>query len=108
MKLNKSGNKIKSDIYCQLHLNFFMPFMAFKSQVKGRAICNLCKRNQKEQYHKILPCTVTKNLFNRFQILLIAIYPENVNEQEMVLGHKINTKEDKYQKTLRNFLTFHY
>ena len=103
---NKSGNKIKPDIYCQLHLNFFMPFMAFKSQVKGSAICNLCKRNQKEQYHEILSCTVTKDLFDRFQILLTAIYPENVNAKEMVLGLKIDTKENKHQKALRNFLTF--
>ena len=100
---NKSGNKIKSDIYCQLHLNFFTPF---RSQVKGSAICNLCKRNQREQYHEISSCTVTKNLFNRFQILLTAIYPENVTEKEMVLGLKIDTKEDKYQKALRNFLIF--
>ena len=57
---NKSGNKVKSDTYCQLHLNFFMAFMAFKSQVKGSAICNSRKRNQKEQYHEILSCTVTK------------------------------------------------
>ena len=103
---NKSGNKIKSDIYCQLHLNFFTPFMAFKSQVKGSAICNLCKRNHKEEYHEILSCTVTKDLFDRFQILLTAIYPENANEKEMVLGLKIDTKENKYQKALRNFLTF--
>ena len=103
---NKSWNKVKSDIYCQLHLNFFTPFMAFKSQVKGNAICNLCKRNQTEQYHEILSCTVTKNLFDRFQILLTAIYQENVDEKEMVLGLKIDTKEDKYQTALGNFLTF--
>ena len=67
--------------------------MAFKSQVKGSAICILCKRNKKEQYHEILSYTVTKDLFNRFQILLTAIYPENVNEKEMVLGLKIDTKK---------------
>ena len=82
--------------------------MAFKSQVKASAICNLCKRNQKEQYHEILSGTVTKNLFNRFQILLTAIYSENVNEREMILGLKIDTIEDKYQKafTIGSFLTF--
>ena len=103
---NKSGNKIISDIYCQLHVNFFMPFMASKNQVNGSTICNLCKAIQKEQYHASLSCTVTKNLFNRFQMLLTAIYPENVNEKEMVLGLKIDTKENKHQKALRNFLTF--
>ena len=80
--------------------------MAFKSQVKGNAICNLCKRNQTKQYHEILSCTVTKNLLDRFQILLTAIYQENVDEKEMVLGLKIDTKEDKYQTALVNFLTF--
>ena len=38
---NKAENKIKSDIFCQLHLNFFTPFMAFKNQVQASAICNL-------------------------------------------------------------------
>ena len=54
----------------------------------------------------ILSCTVTKIFFNRFQILLTAIYPGNVDEKEMVLGLKIDTKEDKYQKASRNFMTF--
>ena len=40
------------------------------------------------------------------QILLTAIYRENVDEKEMVFALKIDTKEDKYQKALRNFLTF--
>ena len=47
-----------------------------------------------------------QKLFDRFQILLTTIFPENVDEKEMVLGLKIDTKEDKYQKALRNFLTF--
>ena len=83
-----------------------MPFMALKTQVNGSTICNLCKAIQKEQYHAILSCTVTKNLFNRFQILSTAIFLENVNEKEIVLGLTIDTKEDKYQKALQNFLTF--
>ena len=91
----KTNQRIKSDICCQSHLNSFIPFMDFKSQVQGNAICNLCKRNQTEQYHEILFCTVTKNLLNRFQILLTAIFPENVDEKKIVLGFKIDTKEDK-------------
>ena len=48
-----------------------------------------------------------KNLFNRFQILLTAIFPENADEKEiMVSGRKIDTKEDKDQKASRNFVTF--
>ena len=80
--------------------------MAFKSQVKYSAICNLCKGNHTEQYHEIFSCTVTKNLLNRFQTLFTAIYLENLDEEKMVLGLKIDTKEDKYQKALQNFLTF--
>ena len=61
---NKTGNKIKSDIFCQLHLNFFTPLMALKNQLQTSAICNLCRKHQAEQHHEILSCNVTKNLFD--------------------------------------------
>ena len=47
-----------------------------------------------------------KIFFERFKILLTAIFSENVDGKEMILGLKIDIKEDKYQKALRNFLTF--
>ena len=93
MKTNQGIKKIRHILPVTFKL--FYALHGFKSQVNGNAISNLCKRNQTEQYHEILSCTVTKNLFNRFQIILTAIYPENVDEKEMVLGLKIDTKEVK-------------
>ena len=80
--------------------------MAFKNQLQTSAICNLCRKHQAEQHHKILSCNVTKNLFDRFQILLMSIFPENIYEKEMVFGLEICEKEEKYRKELRNFITF--
>ena len=77
-----------------------------KYRVQDSAVCNLSERNQTEQRQEILSCAVTGNLFNRFQILLTAIFQENVDEKEMALGLKVDKKEDKYQKALRNFLAF--
>ena len=61
---------------CQLHLNFFTPFMAFKNQVQAGAICNFCKRYQLEQHHELVSYIVTKRLFSHFQIFLTAISRE--------------------------------
>ena len=84
--------------------------MAFKNQLQTSAICNLCRKHQAEQHqaeqhHKILSCNVTKNLFDRFQILLMSTFPENIYEKEMVFGLEICEKEEKYRKELRNFIT---
>ena len=106
MEINKTGNKITSDIFCQFHPNFFTPFMALKINLQTGAICNLCRKHQAEQHHEILSCNVTKSLFDRFQILLMSILPENIHEKAMVFGLEICEKEEKYRKELRNFVTF--
>ena len=95
---NKTGNKIKPDIFCQLHLNFFTRLMAFKNQLQTSAICNLCRKHQAEQHHEILSCNVTKNLFDRFQILLMSIFPDNIYEKEMVLDLKCVRKKKSIER----------
>ena len=103
---NKAENKIKSDIFCQLHLNFFTPFMAFKNQVQASAICNLCKRSQLEQHHELVSCIVTKRLFSHFETFLTAISPEILEEKETVIGLGTDSKAQKHRKNLRNLFTF--
>ena len=103
---NKAENKIKSDIFCQLHLNFFTPFMAFKNQVQASAICNLCERSQLEQHHKLISCIVTKRLLSHFETFLTAISPEILEEKEMVIGLGTDPKAQKHQK-FKEFIYFY-
>ena len=95
---NKTGNKIKSDIFCQLHLNFFTPFMAFKNQLQTSAVCNLCRKHQAEQHHEILSCNVTKNLFDRFQILSMSIFPEIYMKKKWCLDLKYVRKKKSTER----------
>ena len=87
--INLEKNKIRR----QLHLSFFTPLMALKNQIQTGAICNLCKISQIEQHQEMLSCMVIKSLFNRFQILLTATLPENLDEKEMALGLEIDRKK---------------
>ena len=102
---NKAENKIKSDIFCQLQLNFFTPFMAFKDQVQASAICNLCKRYQLEQHHELVSYIVTKRHFGHFQFLT-AISPEILEEMDMVIRLETDPKAQKHRKNLRYLFTF--
>ena len=93
-------------MFCQLHLNFFTPFMVFKNQVQASAICNLYKRYQLEQHHKLVSCIVTNRLFKHFQTFLTAISPELLEEKEMDIGLETDPKAHKHRKNLINLFTF--
>ena len=84
--------------------------MAFKNQLQTSAICNLCRKHQAGQHHEILSCNVTKNLFDRFQILSVSILNEHIYEKEMVFGLEIceKLKYRKVPKETKEFRYLHY
>ena len=82
----------------EVPFNFFTPFMASKNQLQTCAICNLCRKHHAEQHHEILSCNVTKNLFDRFQIFSMSIFPENIYEKIWCLDLKYVRKKKSTEK----------
>ena len=96
-----------SDIFCQLHVNFFTAFMAFKTKYKLALFATyICKRSQLKQHHELVSCIVTKRLFSHFETFLTAISPEILEKKEMVIGLGTDPRARKHRKNLRNIFTF--
>ena len=65
-------NEIKSDIFKQVHLKFFSPYIQGKTDCIAGS-CNLCKKVQNSQKHYVVECEATKEIFSRFRNLIYAL-----------------------------------
>ena len=80
-------NAIKSDIFKQVHLKFFSPYIQGKTD-SNAGYCNLCKKVQESQKHHVAECEATKEIFSHFGNLIYALKPITMTKQEMVFGMK--------------------
>ena len=58
-------NEIKSDIFKQVHLKFFSPYIQGKTDSNAGS-CNLCKKVQGSQKHHVVECDATKESLSHF------------------------------------------
>ena len=65
-------NGIKSDIFKQVHLKFFSPYIQGKTDSDAES-CNLCKKVQNSQKHYVVECEATKEIFSRFGNLIYGL-----------------------------------
>ena len=78
-------NEIKTDIFKQVHLKFFSPYIQGKTDSSAGS-CNLCKKVQESQKHHVVECEATKEILSRFGNLIYALKPTTTIKHEMVFG----------------------
>ena len=78
-------NEIKSDIFKQVHLKFFGPYIQGKTDFNAGS-CNLCKKVQESQKHDVVECKTTKEIFSHFGNLIHALKLITMTNHEMVFG----------------------
>ena len=95
--VNTIPYKTKSNVYSQIHLNFFCPFM----NKADDDTCHLCFRRQENQQHEILHCKALDELLHKRETKLRMLVPQSLALIEKVYG--LIEKSDAAQ--LRNFIT---
>ena len=94
---DKIPYKIKSNVYSQIHLDFFCHFM----KKTDDDTCYLCFRRQENQQHEILHCKALDELLRKCESKLRMLVPQSLTLTEKGFGLIGNS--DVAQ--LRNFIT---
>ena len=66
---------MKSNVYSQIHLNFFCPFM----NKADDDTCQLCFRRQENQQHEILHCKALDELLHKYEKKTENVDPSELN-----------------------------
>ena len=98
------NDKIRSDIWSQIRLNFWSPYLAVNQRryLETGEICFLCGKIQISQRHIIISCEVTERLWNQISTLLQDLLSINIEEEEMCFG----LKSQRTVLKLRNYISF--
>ena len=96
LHVNTIPYKIKSNVYSQIHLNFFCPFM----NTADDDTCHLCFRRQDNQQHEILHCKALDELFYKCDRKLRMLVPRSLTLTDKVYG----LIENSDAAQLRNFI----
>jgi hypothetical protein len=101
---NIRNDKVKSDIWSQIRLNFWSPCLELRQrhlpQADGR--CLLCGEVQQDQFHMIIHCRVTNDLWDTLFPLLYDLFPVGISEREFCFG--LGGKRTVVR--LRDYVTF--
>ena len=95
--VNTTPYKIKSNVYSQIHLNFFCPFM----NKADDDTCHLCFPRQDNQQHEILHCKALDELLQKYERKLRMLVPRSLTLTEKAYG----LIENSDVAQLRNFIT---